>query len=74
MEKFYVKETSSGEIVLLSENWQIGTHEVHKKIWKENYLDMEVIEGENFSIQEEHIEGDYFHVIANPIICYKKPS
>ena len=72
MEKFYVRELSSGEIVLVSEDWQIGTHQIHKEIWKENYLNMEVLEGENFSTKEKHIEGDYFCVIANPIISSKK--
>jgi hypothetical protein len=71
MEKYHVKETSSGEIVLINDEWQIETHSIHKEIWKKNYLNKEVIENKNFSIQENIIEYDLFQVIANPIIEYK---
>ena len=72
MEKFYVKETSSGEIVLINDEWQIGTHPEHKQIWKQHYLNTVVVEQKNFSTVEKLIEDDLFQVFANPIIQNRK--
>ena len=70
MEKYHVKETSTGEIILTNGDWFIVTHAEHKEIWKENYLNKEVVEIENFTITEKHIEGDFFQIIANPCVVF----
>ena len=78
MEKYYVRETSTGEIILTNEDWFITTSAEHKEIWKENYLDEEVVEKKNFTVTEKHIEGDFFQVIAYPCVVFppgkKRPS
>ena len=44
------------------------TLDVHKEIWKKNYLEKEVQEQENFQLLETHLEGEIYQLIALPVI------
>ena len=71
--KCIVKETNEGNIVLhelnndVESSMTFDTLEIHKEIWKKNFLDKEIQEEKNFRIMENHLEDELFHLIALPI-------
>lgn len=72
--KCTVKETNEGNVILCEitedENFPMvyETLDIHKEIWKDNYLDKTIQVEENFRIIEHELEQDFFQLIALPII------